>query len=127
MARRTVEPVTLGGWYRNTDDTWTYYRWDAGQLIAGETVDIPPAPLSDRELDAIAAWQAAQREWSGKALRRQVVQRGLSLAELGRRLGVPRQRVNDWLNVPPRAETVGQIIELLGCSWHDLTTLVVPR
>ena len=40
----TKEPVTIGGWYANTDGTWTEYIWRNGQLCEGRTQATPETP-----------------------------------------------------------------------------------
>lgn len=35
----TLTPVTVSGWYENTDGTVTFYHWQDGQLIKGRTVN----------------------------------------------------------------------------------------
>lgn len=40
----TQQPVTVGGWYENTDGTWTEYTWRAGRLDAGRTQAQPETP-----------------------------------------------------------------------------------
>lgn len=35
MATKT--PVTLDGWYENTDGSYTYYYWVSGRLLEGST------------------------------------------------------------------------------------------
>ena len=36
--RRTLGPVTVGGWYENVDGSVTEYVWRAGSLCEGKTV-----------------------------------------------------------------------------------------
>jgi hypothetical protein len=37
VSARTLESVTVGGWYENDDGTVTEYTWRAGRLCTGET------------------------------------------------------------------------------------------
>jgi hypothetical protein len=37
----TKEPVTVGGWYENTDGSWTEYTWRNGELVELRTAAEP--------------------------------------------------------------------------------------
>lgn len=53
---KTLEPVTLSGWYEQTDGRIAKYRWSDGELICDRTVaswkDVPAAD----GMTAIYAW-----------------------------------------------------------------------
>lgn len=58
----TTEPVTLGGWYENTDGTVSEYRWiDGGRLVLRRTVS-GWGSVPAREAD-LAAAEAADRAY----------------------------------------------------------------
>ena len=35
---KTIEPITLSGWYQTNKGRFTYYFWMEGRLLAGETL-----------------------------------------------------------------------------------------
>lgn len=49
---RTLEPVTLVGWYENTDGSVTHYEWRDGILVTMETA---------RDWEAVGALDALRR------------------------------------------------------------------
>lgn len=54
MATKT--PVTVSGWYENTDGTVTHYGWRDGQLYSGSTVEgWADVPNRDYALDDAAS------------------------------------------------------------------------
>ncbi len=60
----TVEPVTLSGWYRNTDDTWSFYQWRSGRLHCDQTVATGEETWGPGEreafLEQMAEWERYQ-------------------------------------------------------------------
>ncbi len=51
---------------------------------------------------------------------------GLSVAELARRIGQPRQQLHDSLTRAPRIDTVARILHALGRTWADLDVGAAP-
>lgn len=61
-------------------------------------------------------------------LRLLMTERGITQAELSRRVGTNRSTVNQWWwgSSMPNLESLTKIRRAIGCSWDDLLSGVVP-
>lgn len=59
-----VEPVTVSGWYRNTDDTRSRFYWADGtpQVSATIAADADTARFEELELALLAIWEAEHNQ-----------------------------------------------------------------
>jgi len=53
LDRRTIEPITVEGWYRHEDGTFGRYFWRDGAVLLGVVATADELSVTDEQIEAL--------------------------------------------------------------------------